>query len=131
MNGIEPINLQEGIRSRLVQGVNGLTMHILESGYSDPSRPCVLLLHGFPELACSWRGVMQGLAEQGYHVVAPDQRGYGRTSNSTTEYARTSARSTCLIWFAMHWRLFMQSEENLSVRWSATTSVRQSPRIAP
>ncbi len=86
MNGTEAINLQEGIRSRLVQGVNGLTMHILEAGYSDPSRPCVLLLHGFPELAYSWRGVMQGLAEQGYHVVAPDQRGYGRTSNSTTEH---------------------------------------------
>ena len=39
----------------------------------------MLLLHGFPELAYSWRKVMLPLAEAGYYVVAPDQRGYGRT----------------------------------------------------
>jgi pimeloyl-ACP methyl ester carboxylesterase len=39
-----------------------------------------LLLHGFPELAYSWRKVMPSLAAAGYHVVAPDQRGYGRTT---------------------------------------------------
>jgi len=39
----------------------------------------VLLLHGFPELAYSWRRVMLPLADAGYHVIAPDQRGYGRT----------------------------------------------------
>jgi pimeloyl-ACP methyl ester carboxylesterase len=39
-----------------------------------------LLLHGFPELAFSWRKVMPALAEAGYHVVAPDLRGYGRTT---------------------------------------------------
>jgi pimeloyl-ACP methyl ester carboxylesterase len=38
-----------------------------------------VLLHGFPELAYSWRKVMPALARAGYHVVAPDQRGYGRT----------------------------------------------------
>src|SRR6185312_15148578 len=43
-------------------------------------RPCVLLLHGFPELAYSWRKVMPLLAEAGYHVLAPDVRGYGRTT---------------------------------------------------
>src|SRR2546428_5482640 len=68
-----------GIRSRAVADVNGLTVHMLEAGYETPGRPAVLLLHGFPELAYSWRKVMPVLAAAGYHVIAPDQRGYGRT----------------------------------------------------
>ena len=68
-----------GIRSRQIANVNGLTVHILEAGYETPGRPAVLLLHGFPELAYSWRKVMLPLAAAGYHVIAPDQRGYGRT----------------------------------------------------
>jgi pimeloyl-ACP methyl ester carboxylesterase len=68
-----------GIRSRQVANVNGLTVHILEAGYETLGRPAVLLLHGFPELAYSWRKVMPALAAAGYHVIAPDQRGYGRT----------------------------------------------------
>lgn len=72
--------LPEGIRSRFVDGVNGLRMHVLEAGFDPPGRPCLLLLHGFPELAYSWRKVMTPLAAAGYHVVAPDQRGYGRTT---------------------------------------------------
>ena len=70
--------LPAGIRSRFVDGVNGLRVHMLEAG--DPAHPAVLLLHGFPELAYSWRKVMPALADAGYHVIAPDQRGYGRTS---------------------------------------------------
>src|SRR5262245_22747821 len=72
--------LPAGIRSRLIPGVNGLTVHVLEAGHETPGRPAVLLLHGFPELAYSWRKVMLPLAAAGYHVIAPDQRGYGRTS---------------------------------------------------
>src|SRR5437899_717137 len=68
-----------GIRSRQIANVNGMTVHILEAGYETPGRPAVLLLHGFPELAYSWRKVMPVLAAAGYHVIAPDQRGYGRT----------------------------------------------------
>src|ERR1700687_6068484 len=68
-----------GIRSRQIANVNGMTVHILEAGYETPGRPAVLLLHGFPELAYSWRKVMPSLAAAGYHVIAPDQRGYGRT----------------------------------------------------
>ena len=49
-------------------------------------RPCLLLLHGFPELAYSWRKVMLPLAEAGFHVVAPDQRGYGRTTGWDGDY---------------------------------------------
>ena len=72
--------LHPGIRSRIIGGVNGLDMHILEAGFEQTGRPCVLLLHGFPELAYSWRNVMIPLAAAGYHVVVPDQRGYGRTT---------------------------------------------------
>ena len=67
------------IRSRAVANVNGLTVNILEAGYETTGRPAVLLLHGFHELAYSWRKVMLPLASAGYHVIAPDQRGYGRT----------------------------------------------------
>ena len=72
--------LPAGIRSRMVPGINGISMHVLEAGFQDIGRPCVLLLHGFPELAYSWRKVMLPLAAAGFHVVAPDQRGYGRTT---------------------------------------------------
>ena len=71
--------LPSGLRSRHIANLNGLTVHMLEAGYETPGRPAVLLLHGFPELSYSWRKVMPALAAAGYHVIAPDQRGYGRT----------------------------------------------------
>jgi pimeloyl-ACP methyl ester carboxylesterase len=61
-------------------------MHMLEAGFEGRGRPCVLLLHGFPELAYSWRKVMVPLASAGFHVVAPDQRGYGRTTGWDADY---------------------------------------------
>jgi pimeloyl-ACP methyl ester carboxylesterase len=78
--------LPPGIRSREVTGVNGLTVHILEAGFEESGRPAVVLLHGFPELAYSWRKVMLPLAAAGYHVIAPDQRGYGRTTGWDDSY---------------------------------------------
>ena len=81
---MQPLPLPPGIRSRLVPAVNGLTMHVLEAG--QVGQPCLLLLHGFPELAFSWRRVMPALAAAGYHVIAPDQRGYGRTTGWTADY---------------------------------------------
>lgn len=80
------IPLPPGIRSRVVPHVNGLTMHVLEAGYETPGRPLLLLLHGFPELAYSWRHVMRPLAAAGFHVVAPDLRGYGRTTGADARY---------------------------------------------
>ena len=76
----DPTVLPAGIRSRFVEHINGLTVHILEAGYEAPGRPCLLLLHGFPEIAYSWRKIMAPLAAAGFHVVAPDLRGYGRTT---------------------------------------------------
>ncbi|MEK9720955.1 MAG: alpha/beta hydrolase, partial [Quisquiliibacterium sp.] len=61
-------------------------MHILECGHEQPDRPMLLLLHGFPELAYSWRKLMPLLAHAGYHVVAPDQRGYGQTTGWDPTY---------------------------------------------
>lgn len=53
-------------------------LRVLEAGPADG--PVVLLAHGFPELAYSWRHQIPALAEAGYHVLAPDQRGYGGSS---------------------------------------------------
>jgi pimeloyl-ACP methyl ester carboxylesterase len=64
----------EGVSRRTVD-VGALTMHIAEAG----TGPLVLLLHGFPECWYSWRHQLTALARAGYHAVAPDQRGYGRT----------------------------------------------------
>src|SRR5271167_2531217 len=80
------IPLPSSIRSRFVDGINGLRVHVLEAGFETRGRPCVLLLHGFPELAFSWRKVMPQLAGAGYHVIAPDQRGYGRTTGWDADY---------------------------------------------
>jgi pimeloyl-ACP methyl ester carboxylesterase len=79
-------SLPAGIRSRLIDGINGLSMHILEAGFEHEGRPMVLLLHGFPELAYSWRKILPALAAAGYHAVAPDQRGYGRTTGWEAAY---------------------------------------------
>ena len=59
-------------------------------GSAAPGRPAVLLLHGFPEIAYSWRKVMPALAAAGFHVIAPDQRGYGRTTGWSAELRRRS-----------------------------------------
>ncbi len=78
--------LPAGVRARVLPGINGLDIHVLEAGYETPGRPAVLLLHGFPELAYSWRKVMPALAAAGYHAIAPDQRGYGRTTGWDADY---------------------------------------------
>ena len=86
MTALPDIPLPATIRSRYVDNINGLRMHVLEAGFETPGRPCILLLHGFPELAYSWRKVMPTLAAAGYHVIAPDQRGYGRTTGWSADY---------------------------------------------
>lgn len=67
---------QQHIGSARAMHANGI-----EIGYTEAGRgPLVVLLHGFPELAFSWRYQLSALAAAGYHVVAPDLRGYGRSS---------------------------------------------------
>jgi pimeloyl-ACP methyl ester carboxylesterase len=58
--------------------VNGVQLHAVEAGRTG--NPLVILLHGFPEFWWSWRRQITPLAEAGYHVVAPDLRGYNRSS---------------------------------------------------
>jgi epoxide hydrolase A/B len=57
---------------------NGVRLRTVEAG--ERGAPLVVLAHGFPELAYSWRHQIPALAAAGYHVLAPDQRGYGGSS---------------------------------------------------
>ena len=59
--------------------VNGIELEVFEAGQENTGRP-VVLCHGWPELAFSWRHQMAALAAAGYHVIAPNQRGFGRSS---------------------------------------------------
>ena len=80
-------DMEGSVRSQVISGVNGLDMHVLESGYENPENPTILLLHGFPEIAYSWRKLFHPLAKAGFHVVAPDMRGYGQTTGWSDQYA--------------------------------------------
>ncbi len=88
--------LPAGIRSRMANNVNGISFHVLEAGFDPPGRPCVLLVHGFPELAYSWRKIMLPLANAGFHVIVPDQRGYGRSGGTDVTFDDDLAPFTML-----------------------------------
>ncbi|KAL3291175.1 epoxide hydrolase [Colletotrichum asianum] len=84
---LPPWDLPQGVTSRFVDTApKGLKVHILESvpqnKSSDSQPPLILLLHGFPNLSYDWRYILPLLANAGYHAVAPDMRGFGRTHNS-------------------------------------------------
>jgi pimeloyl-ACP methyl ester carboxylesterase len=64
---------ETGLTQRNIK-TNGITLHVVEAGPVDG--PPVILLHGFPEAWYSWRYHIKSLAAAGYHVLAPDQRGY-------------------------------------------------------
>lgn len=57
--------------------VNGIQLHIVQAG--PPDGPLVILLHGFPEFWYGWKNQIDDLAERGFRVWAPDQRGYNRS----------------------------------------------------
>lgn len=89
MHHLADLPLPEGVHSRYLPLSTGLDMHLLEAGQPAAGaapKPLVVLLHGFPELAYSWRHQLVALAQAGFHVVAPDQRGYGRTMGSDDRY---------------------------------------------
>ena len=67
--------------------VNGVTLEIFEAGQENKGNP-IVLCHGWPEHAFSWRYQMPALAAAGYHVIVPNQRGYGNSSrpNDVTAY---------------------------------------------
>ena len=76
--------------------VNRVTLRVRQAG--DPANPTVVLCHGFPELAYSWRHQMAPLADAGYHVLAPDQRGYGHSSAPERSVPTGSAISPTTCW---------------------------------
>ena len=80
MTSIEPLPLPQGLEESYIDCTDscGLVFHVISAGQKD--KPLILLTHGFPEIAFSWRKIMPALAAQGYYVVALDQRGYGRTT---------------------------------------------------
>jgi pimeloyl-ACP methyl ester carboxylesterase len=55
---------------------NGITLHVAEEG----SGPTVLFCHGFPDTSFTWRRQMEAVVAAGYRAIAPDMRGYGRSS---------------------------------------------------
>lgn len=66
------------MRTRHIK-TDGLIQQVLEAGHEDANAPMVVLIHGFPELGLSWSAQVQALSQAGWHVVAPDMRGYGGT----------------------------------------------------
>lgn len=93
MGDLPPLPLPGGITQRHVDLTSvatcGLKIFLLEAG--SPKDPLVLLFHGYPELAYTWRKIILPLASKGYHVVAPDSRGYGRTTGwDTSSYAHAN-----------------------------------------
>jgi pimeloyl-ACP methyl ester carboxylesterase len=78
--------LPRGVRSRRVDTNNDVVLHILEAGFETPTKPCVVMLHGFPELAYCWRNQLLPLARAGFHVVAPDLRGYGLSASKAVTF---------------------------------------------
>ncbi|MDH3682346.1 MAG: alpha/beta hydrolase [Acidimicrobiia bacterium] len=67
--------------------VNGVKLEVFEAGRENAGNP-IVLCHGWPEHAFSWRHQIPALATAGYHVIAPNQRGYGNSSRPTevTDY---------------------------------------------
>ena len=59
--------------------VNGIELEVFEAGRENAGNP-IVLCHGWPELAYSWRHQIPALVDAGYHVIAPNQRGYGNSS---------------------------------------------------
>jgi len=67
--------------------VNGIELEVFEAGQENAGNP-IVLCHGWPEHAFSWRHQIPALAAAGYHVIVPNQRGYGNSSRPTevTDY---------------------------------------------
>lgn len=80
----QKIKNYKDLKSEFITSINGLKVQHFSTGAKDA--PLILLLHGFPELAYSWRHLMESLASLGYRVIAPDKRGYGKTTGHSSGY---------------------------------------------
>ena len=59
---------------------NGITLEVFEAGRENAGKP-IVLCHGWPELAYSWRHQIPALVAAGYHVIVPNQRGFGNSTS--------------------------------------------------
>ncbi len=76
-----------GFPEPILISVNGIELEVFEAGKHNTGKP-IVLCHGWPEHAFSWRYQVPALVEAGYHVIIPNQRGYGNSSCPTevTDY---------------------------------------------
>ncbi|MET8473428.1 alpha/beta hydrolase [Streptomyces sp. NPDC006422] len=79
MSAPEAVTEWKRVTSRQVE-TNGISLRVFEHGPADSDKPLVVLCHGFPELAFSWRHQVLALGAAGYRVLAPDMRGFGGSS---------------------------------------------------
>ncbi|SDR42377.1 alpha/beta fold hydrolase [Natronobacterium texcoconense] len=74
---VDSASLSTTVGNSTFRSVNGLQLHARVAG--DPDDPLVVLLHGFPEFWYGWHEMIEPLVEDGFRVLAPDQRGYNRS----------------------------------------------------
>ena len=73
---------------------NGISLHVTEQG----DGPVVLFCHGFPDTAYTWRQQMQAIAASGYRGIAPDMRGYGRSSAPRRQHSIRRCKRPLTSW---------------------------------
>ena len=80
--------IHSSISSHFISIASNLKIHYLECipKKSNKDYPIALLLHGFPELSFSWRKIIPQLSNAGFRVIAPDQRGYGKTLGGSKKF---------------------------------------------
>ena len=81
-NGINSMFNVTGFPNPTLIAVNGVELEVFEAGKENKGRP-IVFCHGFPEHAFSWRHQVPALVAAGYHVIIPNQRGYGNSSRPT------------------------------------------------
>ncbi|GAA5219923.1 alpha/beta fold hydrolase [Membranihabitans marinus] len=86
-NAINPIYNEMGFPQPSLISVNGIELEVFEAGKENAGKP-IVLCHGWPEHAFSWRHQIPALVAAGYHVIVPNQRGYGNSSrpSEVTDY---------------------------------------------
>ncbi len=86
-NVMNSILEETGFPSPTLISVNGVELEVFEAGQQNQGKP-IVLCHGWPEHAFTWRHQVLVLVEAGYHVIIPNQRGYGSSSHpeEVTDY---------------------------------------------
>lgn len=102
--------------------LNGIELEVFEAGQENKGNP-IVLCHGWPEHAYSWRHQMPALAAAGYHVIVPNQRGFGNSSHpdDVTEYdivKLTADLAALLDHFGYNDAVFVGHDWGANVVWS-------------